>query len=171
MGWNMADIEAVGDLVGDTIIVDETKLAAFQLKVTAGASTFLVDEPVAAGGAGTGPNPYDLLSAAIGSCSLMTMRLYANRKHWPLQSVRVKVTHRRSRLEARDTFVKEIQLTGPLDDAQRARILEISTHCPVHTTIERGSEIQTVLLPHDSMDDKPVSCYGHVRDMNEACAK
>jgi putative redox protein len=74
-----------------------------------------VDEPVQAGGLGSGPNPYDLLSAAIGSCTLMTIRLYARRKQWPLERVRLKVTHQRESLEEKDRFVREIELIGPLE--------------------------------------------------------
>src|ERR1039458_7568525 len=94
----------------ETIVIDETKAGTFQVKVTAGSSTFLVDEPAAVGGLGSGPDPYDLLRAAIGACSRMTMRLYADRKSFPLERVRVKVTHHRDGLAGRDRFLREIQL-------------------------------------------------------------
>jgi putative redox protein len=152
----------------DTVTIDETKAGAFQVKATAGTATFFVDEPLEAGGLGSGPTPYDLLSAAIGSCSLMTMRLYADRKKWPLERIRVSVTHHRDGLGARDVFVREIQFVGTLDDAQRARLVQISKRCPVHLTIERGSEIQTVLLPDEPLDAIAERC-AHLRDMNEAC--
>ena len=103
------------DVAGETIILEETKAGRFQVEAKAGTSSFLIDEPVAAGGTGLGPNPYDLLSAAIGSCSLMTIRLYAARKNWPLEHIRVKVTHYRDSLTTHDRFVREIQLVGPLD--------------------------------------------------------
>ncbi len=157
------------DVIGETVVLDETKLGKFQVKVQTGSSTFLVDEPIGGGGLGTGPNPYDLLSAAIGSCSLMTMRLYADRRKWPLENVRVKVTHHRKGPEARDVFVKEIQLTGPLDDAQRQKIHEISLRCPVHLTLTRGSDVETVMLPPAPMEDKATTQCEHMRDMIETC--
>ena len=85
----------MSDVAGETIVVDETGKGDFQVEVKAGTSSFLMDEPVQAGGLGSGPNPYDLLSAAIGACALMTIRLYARRKQWPLERVRLKVTHHR----------------------------------------------------------------------------
>jgi putative redox protein len=154
----------------ETIVIDETKAGAFQVKVTAGSSTFLVDEPAAVGGLDSGPNPYDLLSAAVGSCSLMTMRLYADRKKWPLERIRVKVTHHRDGLAGRDLFLREIQLFGALDEAQRARIIAISKRCPVHLTIERGSDVETVLLPNTPMDDTVIGRCEHMHDMSEACS-
>lgn len=165
----MASIAKPCTEVGDeTIVIDETKAGAFQVLVTAGSSTFLVDEPVAAGGLGTGPNPYDLLSAALGSCSLMTMRLFADRKKWPLERIRVKVTHRRDGLAGRDHFLRDIQLFGALDDEQRARIIAVSKRCPVHLTIERGSDVETVLSANVPPDAAPAGCE-HLLDMNEAC--
>jgi putative redox protein len=154
----------------ETIVIDETKAGTFQVKVTAGSSTFLVDEPAAVGGLDSGPNPYDLLSAAVGSCSLMTMRLYADRKKWPLERIRVKVTHHRDGLAGRDRFLREIQLFGALDEAQRARIVAISKRCPVHLTIERGSDVETVLLPNTPMDDTAIGRCEHMLDMSEACS-
>jgi putative redox protein len=154
----------------ETIVIDETKAGTFQVKVTAGSSTFLVDEPAAVGGLDSGPNPYDLLSAAVGSCSLMTMRLYADRKKWPLERIRVKVTHHRDGLAGRDRFLREIQLFGPLDEAQRARIIAISKRCPVHLTIERGSDVETVLLPNTPMNDTAIGRCEHMHDMSEACS-
>ena len=153
----------------ESIILDETKTGRFQVRVTAGSASFLVDEPVLAGGLGSGPNPFDLLSAAIGACSLMTMRLYADRKKWPLERIRVKVTHHRPSLAGRDRFVREIQLLGKLDDAQRSRIVEISKHCPVHLTIERGSDVETILLPDEPMDETVVGHCEHMSCMDEAC--
>jgi putative redox protein len=154
---------------GETIIVDETGKGDFQVRVQAGSGSFLMDEPVPAGGLGSGPNPYDLLSAAIGACSLMTIRLYARRSSWPLERVRVKVTHHRSSLEARDRFVREIFLTGALDEAQRAKLLDISRRCPVHKTMERGADIETTLLPGAAPDAQATTLCEHARDANQAC--
>jgi organic hydroperoxide reductase OsmC/OhrA len=80
---------------GEAAIIAETGLGRFQVEARVGSSAFLLDEPVAAGGRGSGPNPYDLLSSALGACTVMTIRLYANRKGWPLSQVRARVAHHR----------------------------------------------------------------------------
>src|ERR1700748_2287255 len=119
----------------ESIILEETKVGAFQIKVRSGCATFFVDEPFGVGGLASGPNPYDLLSAAIGACSLMAMRLYANHNKWPIEKILWRVTHHRNGLLGQDVFIKEIQLLGCLDDGQRQRLAEISDLCPVQTTI------------------------------------
>ena len=160
----------MSDVAGETIVVDETRKRDFKVEVKAGTSTFLMDEPVQAGGLGSGPNPYDLLSAAIGACALMTIRLYARRKQWPLVRVRPKVTHHRDGLQAKDRFVRGIELVGPLDDAQRERerLLDISMRCPVHLTMERGSVIVTKLVKAP-LQGTPTTLCEHARDAGEAC--
>jgi putative redox protein len=158
----------MSDVAGETILVDETKKGDFQVEVRAGTSTFLMDEPVKAGGLGSGPNPYDLLSAAIGACALMTIRLYARQRQWPLERVGLKVTHHRDGLQAKDRFVREIELIGPLDEAQRARLLDISMRCPVHLTMERGSIVETKLV-EAPLQGTPSTLCEHARDAGEAC--
>jgi putative redox protein len=154
----------------EAVVVEESGRGKFRLQVTSGDASFIVDEPASVGGTGEGPTPYDLLSAALGSCSLLTMRLYADRKGWPLEGVRVAVTHSRSGVGARDVFRKEIELRGPLSDEQRTRIHGISAHCPIHLTLERGSQIETALLPAGvATSTTPVQACEHARDMNEAC--
>ena len=161
--------QPAADVVGETIIIEETKNGPFQLKVRAGSSTFIVDEPIGVGGLGSGPNPYDLLSAALGSCSVMTMRLYASRRKWPLDRIRVKVTHRRVGLDDADTFSRELQFLGSLSAEQKQKLLEIASHCPVHKTIERGSTVVTSLVSSEDLMDEAVSLCEHMRDMEQAC--
>lgn len=158
------------DTIGETIVIDETRLGRFQVEVKSGTSTFLVDEPAAAGGLGSGPNPYDLLSAALGSCTLMTVRLYADRKKLPLSRVRVTVTHHRSALEAHDVFAREILLEGELDETQKAKLMEIADRCPVHITLHRGSEVQTTIVQAHP-DKEPSTKCEHAKGMEEACGK
>ena len=156
--------------IGETILVGETGLGRFQVEARVGNAAFLIDEPVASGGLGSGPNPYDLLSAALGACKTMTVRLYANRKGWPLERVQVAVRHSRADLQARDVFEADVTLEGALDDAQRARLLEIAERCPVHMTLTRGADVRTVLLPAPTSLAKPVDGPAHMQCMEEACA-
>jgi putative redox protein len=152
----------------ETVVVSETGAGKFQVEVKVGGATFFADEPVAVGGLGSGPNPYDLLSAALGACTTMTIRLYANRKNWPLKQARVSVTHTRSSLQARDVFHRDIHLEGPLDDAQRAGLIAIAERCPVHVTLQRGSDITTQLVPDAMADRSGETGAGHMTTMEEA---
>ena len=128
---------------------------AFTQEITAGTHRLVSDEPAAAGGTGTGPTPYDLLLGALGACTSMTIAMYAKRKAWPVDGVTVRLRHSRSHAkdcetcdssEARLTVIdRDIELQGPLDEAQRARLLDIANRCPVHLTLTSTIEIQTRL--------------------------
>ena len=114
----------------------------------------LADEPLAYGGTNKGMSPYGFLSAGLGACTSMTIRMYARRKGWPLEHVSVDVCHDKVHAQDAetgsgdkiDTWRRRIKLTGPLDDAQRQRLLEIADKCPVHRTLERSSEVVTELV-------------------------
>lgn len=150
----------------DVVTVSETGQGRFQVQVAAPGATFLADEPVDVGGLGSGPNPYDLLASALGACTAMTIRLYAERKGWPLSQVEVRVLH--ANTGGRDRFAREVVLHGALDGERRARLLEIANRCPVHRTLERGSEIITVLSQPPSLDG-PAASDAHMAAMLEAC--
>ena len=156
--------------VSESVIVEETRAGRYQVEVRAGGISFLADEPADSGGLGSGPNPYDLLGAALGACTAMTVRLYADRKGWPLERVKVLVNHVRPGLDARDEFRREIRLQGPLDAEQRNRLLQIANRCPVHGTLERGSNVVTTLVELEPIPAPTVEepCQ-HMRDMSEAC--
>jgi putative redox protein len=125
--------------------------SGFVQEIVAGGHRLASDEPVSVGGTDTGPTPYDLLLAALGSCTSMTAGFYARRKGWPLESVTVRLTH--SRIHAADCANCEteegmldridlsIELEGPLTEEQRARLLEITERCPVHRTLRSEIEI------------------------------
>ena len=153
----------------ETIIVAETGLGKYQVEARMGDAALLIDAPRAAGGLGSGPNPYELLSAALGACTTMTIRLYANRKAWPLERVRTSVRHSRASLQARDRFELDIALEGSLDATQRARLIEIAERCPVHLTLARGSEVHATLMP-GAGTMRPIDSKAHMDCMQEACA-
>ena len=123
--------------------VTETRAGKFQDEVQAGGISFLADEPAGLGGLGTGPSPYDLLCAALGACTSMTVRLYADQKGWPLTRISVKVGNTPKTATTKDKFLREITFEGALDETQRARLMQIAERCPVHRTLSEGSEIET----------------------------
>jgi putative redox protein len=104
-----------------------------QQDVTLGPHALSADEPVDAGGGDAAPAPHDFLLAALGSCTSMTVKLYADRKGWPLE--RVEVALEQGREEGVHQMRRVITLHGPLSDEQRARLLEIAEKCPVHKTL------------------------------------
>lgn len=111
---------------------------------------WFADESKAIGGDDYGPNPYELLLAALGACTSMTLRMYAGRKQWPLDDISVSLMHQKSKREAGvsvDIFRRVITLVGQsLTEDQRQRLLEIANKCPVHKTLTGQIEIQTELL-------------------------
>lgn len=140
------------------VVVAETTQGAFLNHVVAGSHRFLADEPTSVGGFDAGPGPYDLLAAALGACTSMTLRMYADRKNLPLDRVVVEVAHDRvhpddaagadgAESPRADRFTRRLVLTGDLDDAQRASLVRIADRCPVHRTLERSSRIVTELAP------------------------
>ena len=126
------------------VVVEEIGEGNFQVEVLAGGVRFLADEPVEVGGLGSGPTPYDLLCAALGACTAMTVRMYARRKEWPLRRVRVCVGHARTKEEdPPDGFLREVALEGGLTDEQRSRLIEIAERCPVHASLKQGARVST----------------------------
>ncbi len=126
----------------DAVLVEKTSEGAFQVRVTTHEHSFLMDEPTAYGGLSSGPSPFDMFSAALGACTLMTMELYAKRKGWTLDELKVRVAHRKGSPDARDHFERVIQF-GTVTDEQRERLLAIAERCPVHLLLERGADVRT----------------------------
>jgi uncharacterized OsmC-like protein len=136
------------------LVVRESGAGTFQQTVTVGRHALIADEPESVGGDDAGPNPYDFLLAALGTCTSMTLRMYARHKNLPLDRVTVKLRH--GRIHARDCedcesdtgFVdviqREILLEGDaLTAEQRARMLEIADRCPVHRTLHAEVKVRT----------------------------
>lgn len=136
---------------GKTIVtVSETGAGTFTQEVKAGAHVWTTDEPEDVGGLDDGPAPYDLLLSALGSCTSITLRMYANQKKWPLEKISVTLTHHKEDgpdNKKIDVITRDIELNGPLDEAQRARLLEIANKCPIHRTLENKPVILSTLAP------------------------
>jgi uncharacterized OsmC-like protein len=136
-----------------TDVIVRGDAAGFAQKIVVGPHRLTADEPIEVGGKDTGPSPYDLLLAALGSCTSMTVSLYARAKKWPLQSVTVNLRH--SKIHATDCrdcetkegkidrIEREIHFVGTLDPEQRKKLLEIADKCPVHRTLRSEIDIQT----------------------------
>ncbi|MFT6646554.1 alpha/beta fold hydrolase [Pseudophaeobacter arcticus] len=117
------------------------------------------DEPLAYGGTNRGMSPYGFVSAGLGACTSMTIRMYARRKGWPLESVSVDISH--DKVHAQDVlpsgpakidqFIRTIRICGPLSEDQRDKLLEIADKCPVHRTLEHNSKVLTTLEEEHSM--------------------
>ena len=148
------------------VVVAETTQGLFLNHVVTGRHRFLADEPESIGGFDAGPGPYDFLATALGACTSMTLRMYADRKQFPLDKVTVEVSH--DKVHATDVatntkdgladgampkngkidqFTRVLHLAGALNDEQRASLLKIADRCPVHRTLEQASVIVTELGP------------------------
>jgi putative redox protein len=136
------------------VIVADAGSGTFTQQISAGHHELVSDEPRPIGD-DEGPTPYDLLLAALGSCTSMTVRMYANRRDWPLEQVRVTLRHSRihaedcadceTRIGLIDHIDLDIELIGGLDDTQRQRLLLIAGRCPIHQTLTSEIHIATTL--------------------------
>ena len=128
----------------------------FTTSIKAGDHYLTADEPQSVNGNNFGPTPYELVASGLAACTAMTIKMYANRKNWPLEDVEVHVTYKKDHAEdtvhqndkgARiDIFEREIKLTGDLDAQQRERMLEIANKCPVHKTMHSEVLVRTKLM-------------------------
>ncbi|NQY38481.1 MAG: OsmC family protein [Henriciella sp.] len=138
------------------VVVRETgENGPYQNEIMIGGRKFYSDEPKSLGGADTGPDPYAWVTAGLGACTSITMRMYANRKKWPVDRLSVRLEHEKKHAEdcvdcgprdRIDVFTRYIEIEGNLDEDQRARMLEIADKCPVHRTLENGAKVETHLV-------------------------
>lgn len=143
------------ETVEESVVMVRGSAEGFAQEITAGRHRLIADEPVPVGGTDRGPSPYDLLLAALGACTSMTVALYARRKVWRLTDVTVRLRH--SRIHAKDCaecethegmldrIEREITLGGDLTNEERAKLLEIANKCPVHRTLISEIDIRTSL--------------------------
>lgn len=122
----------------------------FAQDILVGEHYLRADEPVSVrGGLNSGPAPYDFLLAGLGACTAMTLQIYARRKGWPLTDIRVRLSHASAHQQdclaegCLDQMQRQIELSGPLDDSQRAQLMQIADKCPVHKTLEAGVHVTT----------------------------
>lgn len=139
-----------------TVTVAESGAGTYTQEIIAGGHRLIADEPVPFGD-DAGPSPYDLLLSALGACTSMTVRMYADKKGLPLEQVRVSLRH--SRIHAQDCadcetkqgmvdhIDRDIELIGDLDDDQRGNLLSIAERCPVHRTLTSAVHVSTTLRP------------------------
>jgi putative redox protein len=135
------------------VLVRELGEGRFAQEILVGPHRLHADEPRAVGGDDTGPSPYGLLLSALGACTTMTLRLYAERKQWPLERASVTLAHEKvhardcedceTREGKLDRIERAIRLEGELDAEQRARLLEIADRCPVHRTLHGEVRVET----------------------------
>jgi putative redox protein len=157
MSATRTDIAALQSIVPPgSVIVAETGNGKFEQALLDGRHSLVADEPRAVGGGDAGPGPYELLLMSLGSCTSMTLRLYADRKKWPLEGVTVRLTHAKvHEVDCEncekpgallDRITRTIELAGPLDADQRQRLREIADMCPVHRTLTSKITIVTEMV-------------------------
>jgi putative redox protein len=118
----------------------------YRTEITAGGHHLQADEPMDAGGTDSGPTPYGFLASALGACTAITLRMYAERKEWDLQGVDVRVIHSKPEgIHGGDRFERVITLRGNLDADQRKRLLAIAQRSPVHRTLDPIIELPVSL--------------------------
>ena len=157
--WSKRYLEMPGAIALETekeVVASLDSTDGFTTQMKVGSHYITADEPVSYGGNNFGPSPYELVSAGLSACTVMTIQMYAKRKKWPLENVEVHTSYQKLHAddcqncdssEAKiDTFQRTIKLTGTLDDKQITRIMEIADKCPVHRTLKNEIKIATTLM-------------------------
>jgi putative redox protein len=117
----------------------------FTCTINDGLHTYICDEPIAQGGKGLGPDPYSYLLASLGSCTAITLKMYADRKGWKLDGVAIKLSLERNPENRSTVFTREITISSKLDQEQEIRLHQIAKACPVSKILEGNITIDTVL--------------------------
>ncbi len=153
---NLTPVNAPPQTAAGETIVQESGLGRYAQAIRSDGHLLAADEPESVGGNDFGPDPYDLLLSALGACTSMTMRMYAERKGLALQQASVRLRHRKMHASdcaecdthdgLIDEMVREITLVGDLSDAERTKLLEIADKCPVHRTLHNEVRVVTRLI-------------------------
>ncbi len=132
--------------MAETVKVKERAGGLYTNDVLTSRHHLYADEPADMGSADLGPSPYEYICAGLGACTSITLRMYAERKKWPVTQIEVDVSYRRETHSdglQRNVFTRIISVKGDLDETQHARMIEIANKCPVHRTLEAGSDVIT----------------------------
>jgi putative redox protein len=135
-------------MTGSVVVVSETGKGPYGVAITARHHVMAADEPQSLGGGDSGMSPYELLMAALGACTAMTLRMYANRNHWPVENISVEVEHEKVSLadgKRVDRFERNIRVVGTLTEQQRTLLMAVSEKCPVGQTLQLSSIVETHL--------------------------
>jgi putative redox protein len=116
----------------------------YQVILDDGSHAWIADEPESAGGRNRGPDPVDMVLASLGACTSITLKMYAQRKGWPLEDVRVSLSIEKN--GGSSTIDRQIVLEGDLSDEQRERLLQIANACPVHNLLANATPVRTGLV-------------------------
>lgn len=123
--------------------------SGFRTVVRVGQHLVVADEPVAVGGTDTGPTPMELVASALAGCIVITLRMVAQRKGWPLEGIESEVRLRKEPVEGarpRDAFDVQVRLLGPLEDAMRAELTRVASRCPVHRVLAHDAPVTTTVV-------------------------
>ncbi|RYC70345.1 OsmC family protein [Spirosoma sordidisoli] len=118
----------------------------YETHLSTGSQVIIVDEPADVGGQDRGMRPGELLAGSLASCTVITLRMYADRKGWPLDTIVAHMTYTFDPETSRSLFATKLVLTGNLDDSQRARLLEMADRCPIHRTLDNPVDFDTTLV-------------------------
>lgn len=151
------------------VIVEDTGLGIFQVEVRAQGTSFFADEPISSGGMASGPGPFDLLSAALGACTVMTVKFYAQRKLIIVSHVQVMITHQRDPESQRDVFERSIFIDGTVTEEDMKLLLAAADRCPVSRALSAGSDIVTTRSQTAITTARRVEDETYIRAMDRAC--
>ncbi len=134
--------------MGNKVTVKERAGGIYTQDVLARGHRLYADEPEDLGGADLGPSPFEFVLAGLGSCTTITLRMYAQRKKWPVSHISVDVAYKKSGFgaEIKSVFTRKITIEGDLDEVQLKRMMAIADKCPVHKMLEAETEIRTELV-------------------------
>lgn len=151
------------------VIAEDTGVGRLQVQIYTQGASFHVDEPASAGGLASGPSPFDLLSASLGACTVMTIKFYAQRKAIQVTRVQVIVFHHRHPESGRDVFQRSIFIDGPIDEEQMRQLFAVADRCPVSKTLSAAADIETTRNAAPILTGRRVEDDEHVHAMEIAC--